>query len=34
MHVFTPAMVHDLAGLIMAVAVLIKAIWPKGIGKK
>lgn len=31
MSALTPAMVHELAGLITAIAVLI--IWPNGIGR-
>lgn len=33
MSVPTPAMVHELAGLVLAVAYLIKTIWPKRPGR-
>ena len=33
MFTLTPAMVHELALLVSAVAFLIKASWPNGIGR-
>ena len=32
MKALTPAMVHELALLVFALAALVKAIWPNGIG--
>jgi hypothetical protein len=33
MDAFSPAMVHGLAELIISIAALVKAIWPKGLAK-
>jgi hypothetical protein len=33
MDALTPAMVHELALLVYTLAVLVKVIWPKGIGR-
>jgi hypothetical protein len=33
MDTFTPAMLHELALLVYALAALIKVIWPNGIGR-
>jgi hypothetical protein len=33
MDVLTPATLHELALLVYALAFLIKAIWPNGIGR-
>lgn len=33
MNAPSPAMVHELAGLVIAVAYLVKALWPNGWGR-
>jgi hypothetical protein len=33
MDALTPAMLHELALLVYALAILIKVIWPNGIGR-
>ena len=33
MDALSPAMVHELAELVSALALLVKAIWPNGIGR-
>ena len=33
MDALTPAMLHELALLVYALAILIKATWPNGIGR-
>ena len=33
MNALTPAMVHELATLVTAIAALIRAIWPNGMGR-
>jgi len=33
MNALTPEMVHELAELVAAVAVLIKVIWPNGVSR-
>jgi hypothetical protein len=33
MHVLTPAMVHEVALLVAAIAALLKVIWPKRTGR-